>query len=292
MEWLEASVTVNNETAEAVAEVLSRFASRGVAIEAGPEGIGVGPVTVRAYFPADAALAQTRRQVEEAIWHLGQIVPIPDPVFRPVAETDWTEAWKQHLQVLHIGRRIVVRPTWLPYTPQQGEVLIDLDPGMAFGTGLHPTTQMCLLALERHVRPGATLLDLGTGSGILAIAGAKLGAASVLALDDDPQAVAVARENVVVNRVAERVRVAEGSLAEAHGPFDLVVVNILAQVIVEMAGMGLVRRLATDGRLVLAGLLVDQEAKVVEALRQGGAAVTARQQMEDWVALDATAVAP
>ncbi len=287
MDWLEVSVETTGEGAEAVAEVLSRFAPRGVALEAGPEGFGAGLVAVRAYLPADDQLPRTRRRVEEALWHLGQILPIPPPSFRIVAETDWAEAWKQHLTVLHVGRRLVIRPSWLPYIPAEGEVVVELDPGMAFGTGTHPTTQMCLLALEDWVRPGARVLDLGTGSGILAIAAAKLGARRVLALDTDPQAVLVARENVSRNGVADRVRVARGSLAQAIGRFDVVVVNILARVLIEMAEQGLARRLAREGRLIVAGLLAGQEEEVRDAFQRAGLAVVGRRQVEDWVALEA-----
>ncbi|MCS7178070.1 MAG: 50S ribosomal protein L11 methyltransferase [Anaerolineae bacterium] len=287
MDWLEVSVGTTGEGAEAVAEVLSRFAPRGVALEAGPEGFAAGIITVRAYIPADDRLPQTRRRVEEALWHLAQILPLPAPSFRLIPEADWAEAWKQHLTILHVGRRLVIRPSWLPYTPAEGEVVVELDPGMAFGTGTHPTTQMCLLALEEHVRPGARVLDLGTGSGILAIAAAKLGARRVLALDTDPQAVAVARENIRRNGVADRVRVARGSLPQAFGRFDLVVVNILARVLVEMAEQGLARRLALEGRLVAAGLLAGQEDEVRNAFQQAGLSVVGRQQIEDWVALEA-----
>ncbi len=287
MDWLEIQVETTGEGAEAVAEVLSRFAPRGVALEAGPEGFGIGPVVVRAYIPADDQMPQTRRRVEEALWHLGQILPLPSPSFRIVAETDWAEAWKRHLTVLHVGRRLVIRPSWLPYTPTEGEVVVELDPGMAFGTGTHPTTQMCLRALEDWVRPGARVLDLGTGSGILAITAAKLGAGQVLALDTDPQAVAVARENVYRNGVADRVRVAPGSLERAIGRFDVVAVNILARVLIEMAEQGLARRLAPEGRLVVAGLLAGQEEEVRNAFQRNGLAVIGRQQVEDWVALEA-----
>jgi len=286
--WLEVSVTVGHEAAEAVAEVLSRFAPRGVAIEARPEDADSGSVAVRAYLPANTSLPRTRRKVEEAIWHLGQILPIPEPCFREVAEADWAEAWKRQMQVLHIGRRVVVCPSWLSHTPQDEEIVLRLDPGMAFGTGLHPTTQMCLLALEELIRPGMEVLDLGTGSGILAIAAAKLGAGSVLALDNDPEAVAVALANVRHNSVAGQVQVAEGSLGAASATFDIVLVNILAHVIVEMTGQGLAARLAQGGLLVAAGLIADQEADVREALQTAGLAVTRRRQIDDWVGLEAS----
>ncbi|MCS7282936.1 MAG: 50S ribosomal protein L11 methyltransferase [Anaerolineae bacterium] len=291
MEWLEVSVETTGEGAEAVAEVLSRFASRGVAIEAGPEGPAVGPVFVRAYLPIDDELPQTRQRLEEALWHLSQILPIPEPSFRVVSEEEWAEAWKAHYPVLHLGKRLVIRPSWLPYIPAEGEVVVDLDPGMAFGTGTHPTTQMCLLALEEHVRPGMRVLDLGTGSGILAIAAAKLGAAKVLALDNDPQAVVVARQNVRRNGVADRVQVAEGSLPQARGLFDLIVVNILAKVILEMLQQGLAARLKPAGRLILAGLLKSQEDEVAQALGQVGLKVVARRAMDEWVALEAVRAA-
>ncbi|MBN1956162.1 MAG: 50S ribosomal protein L11 methyltransferase [Anaerolineae bacterium] len=287
MKWLEASVAVDSEAAEAVAEVLARIAPRGVAMEAGPEGIGAGPVTVRAYLPVDEHIRAVRRQVEEALWHLGQIVPVPEPTFCPIEEQDWAEAWKKNLCVLHVGRRIVVRPSWLPHEPRAGEILVELDPGMAFGTGSHPTTQLCLMALEDYARPGMRLLDLGTGSGILAIAAAKMGVESVLAVDKDPQAVVVARENARRNAVAERITVVEGSLERVEGHFDLVLANIIAKVIVELAQQGIARHLAPGGVLAVSGLLAGQEEEIAAALGQAGLEITASKQVDDWALLAA-----
>jgi ribosomal protein L11 methyltransferase len=283
MEWLEVSVNVDNEAAEAVAEVFSRYAYHGVVIEANPER--TGPVVVRAYMAADDQLRVKKRHVEEALWHLGQIWPIPEPAFRPVAEADWAEAWKAQLSVLHIGQRIVIRPSWLDYTPTPNDVVIDLDPGMAFGTGLHPTTQLCLEALEGLVRPQAKVLDLGTGSGILAIAAAKLGARSVTAVDNDPVAAKTARENVTANDVQGIVNITGGSLGDVKGRYDLAVVNILARVIVEMLQEGLGSRVRLGGKLVAAGIIIDQEAHVIEALEQGKFALSDRRQRGDWVCL-------
>lgn len=285
MEWLEVSVTVENEAAEVVAEVLSRYAHRGVAIEAGPEGWNAGPVVVRAYLPVDDQLWDKKRRIEQAFWHLGQIRPVPAPAFRTVAEVDWAEAWKERLDVLRIGRHIVIRPSWRVYAPEPEDVVIELDPGMAFGTGLHPTTQMCLVALEELNPPGASVLDVGTGSGILAIAGAKLGAERVLAVDNDPVAVKTARDNVAANGVQDIVRVARGSLADVSGSYDLVVVNILAKVIVEMAHTGLATRVRAGGTLIATGIIDDQSAKVVAALEQNGLSLVEQRQVEDWVCL-------
>ena len=285
MEWLEVSVTVENEAAEAVAEVLSRYAHRGVVIEAGPEGWNTGPVIVRAYLPADDQLQVNKRRIEEALWHLGQIRPVSAPTFCSVAEADWAEAWKERLNVLHVGRHIVIRPSWRDYVPAHGDLVIQLDPGMAFGTGLHPTTQMCLVALEELICPGAEVLDLGTGSGILAIASARLGAGHVLAVDNDPIAVDAARDNVMNNGVQGTVSVMCGSLTETSGSYDLVVVNILARVIVEMVQEGLATRVRSGGGLIAAGILANQEPEVVAALKRGDFTLVERQQRDDWVCL-------
>jgi ribosomal protein L11 methyltransferase len=285
VEWLEISVTVESEAAEAVAEVLSRYAHHGVAIEAGPEGWNAGPVVARAYLPANDQLRANRRRVEEALWHLGQIQPIPAATFRPVAEADWAEAWKKRLSVLHVGQHIVIQPSWREHAPEPDDVVIQLDPGMAFGTGLHPTTQMCLSALEELVQPGMEVLDLGTGSGILAIAAAKLGAGRVLAVDSDPVAVKTARGNVVANEVRGITRVICGSLAEVSGDYDLIVVNILARVIVAMMKEGLAKRIRAGGVLVAAGIITDQQPEVVASLEHRGLTLVERQQRDDWVCL-------
>jgi ribosomal protein L11 methyltransferase len=159
---------------------------------------------------------------------------------------------------------------------------------MAFGTGLHPTTQMCLAALEEKVRPGMRVLDLGTGSGILALAAAKLGAGEVLALDNDPVAVAVAQENAQRNGVAETVTVAPGTLEQASGDYDLVVVNILAKIIITLAQEGLAERVRPEGWWIAAGIIEDQTSQVVAALKTARLRVTEQRQITDWVTLIGT----
>ena len=222
MNWLELSVEVDSEAVEAVAEVLASYGyNGGVVVEPawtpGDEGPefrydATRPSVLRTYVPLDEQAEDTRQRVEQALWHLGQMRPIGPLQTRALQEEDWANAWKQHYAVLRVGERIVIVPSWLEHTPAPEDVVLHLDPGMAFGTGLHPTTRLCLRLLERYTRPGQRALDLGTGSGILAIAAARLGADAVLALDNDPVAVAVAAENVARNGVSERVTVAEGSL--------------------------------------------------------------------------------
>jgi ribosomal protein L11 methyltransferase len=301
MAWLEVSLTVNGEAAEAVADLLTRFAPDGVAlrpvhVEQLPDSDEVqvsDEVVVSAYLPDGTDLDQTRAQLEESLWHLGQLLPLPGPVYRPVAESDWSESWKANFQPLRIGRRLMIVPAWLHPELAPGDVEIRLDPGMAFGTGTHPSTQLCLKIIERHLVPGAAMLDLGTGSGILAIAAAKLGASRVLAVDIAPEAVRVARENSAANEVAGQIEIAQASLAEVlAGQFGaewlstpLVIANILASIIGPMLEQGLGRLLAPGGLLVAAGILDSQAYRIIAALEAQGLELRAQEQMEDWVAL-------
>jgi ribosomal protein L11 methyltransferase len=287
MEWLQVSVQVDPELAEAVADVLSRYAPGGVAIETQGQdhSAPTQAVTVNAYLPIGPDTPRVRRQVEEALWHLGQIAPIPRPGFSRVAEADWAEAWKEHYHPLRVGRRTVIKPTWREFNAAPGDIVVELDPGMAFGTGLHPTTQMCLETLEEKVRDGIRVLDLGTGSGVLALVAAKLGAANVLALDTDPVAVTAAQENVQRNAVGDRIMVAQGSLDQVTDTYDLVVVNILAKVIVALAREGLAERVQPGGDWVTAGIIEPQVAEVTAALETAGLRMTEQKQISDWVTL-------
>jgi ribosomal protein L11 methyltransferase len=287
MEWLEVSVTVVPEAAEAVAEVFSRYAPQGVAIDVGTgDETAAQQVTVKAYLVVDGGIAEKRQKVEEALWHLHHIWSvIPDPVFTPILDQDWTAGWKESIPVLHLGRRVVVKPSWREYAMQPGELLLEMDPGLAFGTGLHPTTQLCVVALEDLVQPGMRVLDLGTGTGILALVAAKLGAADILAIDNDVNAVAVARRNARANAVAHQIRVLHGSLAEVGEPYDLVVANILTHIIVAMAASGLDTRIRRGGTLVVSGILGEQADEVAAALTAQGLSIAERRQRDGWVAL-------
>lgn len=204
---------------------------------------------------------------------------------RSVADEDWSENWKKYYKPFRVGTRLLVKPTWEPYVPDEGDLIIELDPGMAFGTGTHETTNMCMRLLEKHLAEGMRVMDVGTGSGILAIAAAKLGAGEVLAIDIDPDAVKVAGENVALNKEQARVRVAAGDLVSgAAMPCDLAVANIVADAICMLAGP-LTRHLTRGGLLVCSGIIREREPDVLDAARAAGYRVADRLEQGEWVAL-------
>lgn len=292
MRWRELRIAVDREAVESVSEVLRRVAPGGVAID---EPVELGrdedfvlvldrPVVVRAYLPIDGTEDDKERVVAEGLWHLNAIWPIGELETSEVADEDWATAWKAHYHPVRIGRRFIVRPLWIEIAPEAGRITLDLDPGMAFGTGLHPTTQLCLEALEDLDLAGKRVLDLGTGSGILAIAAKKLGAADVLALDVDSVAVEAARGNVAVNGLGEGIAVGLGTLPlESPRRFDLVLANIIARVIVDLASE-LAGSLEPGGVLVASGIIEDRAEEVAAALRAVGLMVEERTR-GDWRAM-------
>ena len=294
--WLEVSLTTGGELAEAVAEVMSRFAPNGVAIEStqiavdaeGDSNHFVGPLRTSCYLPVDDQLEDTRRRLEEALWYLGRIHPLPSLQFRSVEDADWAEAWKEHYHPILVGRRLIIVPAWLK-VPEGERIPIRMDPGMAFGTGTHPSTQLCLEMIEDV--GGFNIIDIGCGSGILSVAALKLGAKKALCVDIDPIAVRSARENAVLNGVAERMEVGMGSVTDIQsGSFTikqarLVLANILAPVLVSLLNEGLGELVTCGGRLILAGIISDQVEDVEHAARRSGLLVETCRQLGDWVAL-------
>jgi ribosomal protein L11 methyltransferase len=307
--WLELSVVADPEAVEAVSEILSRVAPGGTSVEPAfdlvDDGLGARvdpsrPATVRAHLPArDRAAARAAvRRVREDLGHLQAfgLRPIGDVDVRVVLESDWAEAWKRHIGVMRIGRGIVIRPSWRRHRAAPGETVVALDPGMAFGTGLHPTTRLCLAGLERWADDGliarggrdgagARVLDVGCGSGILAIVAARLGAARVVGVDTDPIAVEATAVNARRNRVARRVRAVEGSVPVPGGPFDLVLANLIAGVLVALSPL-LADALRPGGRLLASGIFMGREAEVRDAFAAAGLEVSVRTAEGDWVALD------
>lgn len=293
MGWLELTQQVDEETAEAVVELFSRYC-RGSAVmeqQVGTEDGGqplATPVTrIRAYLAPSDDQVETLLHIQQGLWHLGHIQSLPDLEMVPLENKDWESAWQEHYNVLRIGRRVVIRPSWREHEPQPGDLVITLDPGMAFGTGLHPSTRLCVLALEDAVRPGMSVLDMGTGSGILAIAAARLGAGYVLGVDNDPIAVKAATENALANELRNHIDVKEGSLATVAGQFDLIVVNILAHIILDMLSHDMAERLKPGGQIVAAGILDTQAAEIMRVLEVHGLRLVDKRQEKDWVMLRA-----
>ena len=305
--WLELSIECDQEAVEAVSEILSRAASGGVSVEqpftTEQEGLAASPIldapaTIRAYLPAidmaaaEKAIAETR----ERLGHLTafELRPIGQLQVREVHEEDWATAWKEHFPVMRFGSRIVIKPTWRDYDPAPDDIIIALDPGMAFGTGLHPTTRLCLVGLERWadegIVEGASTFDVGSGSGVLAVGAALLGAAPVRAVDTDPIAVESTNQNAARNGVV--VLASQGSLPIDNGPFDLVFANLVASILVELAepladtvrpGDGTP---GSGGRLLASGIFIDREPEVRRAFAAAGLRVVRREQETEWVSLD------
>ncbi len=304
MNWLEVSLTVNGELAESVADVFARFAPNGVMTEQGvkfndeeDEGTATGPITVRAYLEVDDNLEETRQKLEESLFYLGMITPVPNPTYKQIADQNWMEAWKQNYKPILIGQRLLILPAWLE-SPDPKRIPIKIDPGMAFGTGTHPTTQLCLELMEVYLNlrglkdlGGLSAIDVGCGSGILSIAALKLGADKVLGVDIDIESVKNSHENADLNEVGEELILGQGSVTEIlRGDFafkssPLVVANILAPILIRLFDAGLADLVEAGGEIILSGILDHQAGSVVAAGEAKGLKLNDQRQMGDWVAL-------
>lgn len=299
MNYIEITTAVPTADIERASDVLRAHTGLDVSIEvpfaqADLESDAVlstgGTALIKAYVGDDDGGRMLARSVRDAFARAGLAAEVAQ---RAVAEEDWAESWKEHFHVERFGKHIVVVPSWRTYDPRPGDVMLTLDPGMAFGTGQHETTLMCLEALENAVSPGMCVLDVGCGSGILAIAAAKLGAREVYAVDVDPNCVRVTRDNAAANGVAAVMRTETGSAggawpfaAPASAGFDVVVANIIARVIIELA-QPLVEALAPAGRLIVSGVIGEHEADVRDALIAAGAHVESVRAMRDWRCIEA-----
>lgn len=295
--WLEVSLTVGGELAEAVADVIGRYTSQGVVMEqavryndAQDEGTPYGPVKVFGYMVVDSTLEQRRMKLEEALWHLSRIQPLPPAEYREIEDQDWMAAWREHYRPIPIGEKLMILPAWIESVDEQ-RIPIKIDPSMAFGTGTHPTTQLCLALLEKHLTAGEAVIDIGCGSGILSIAAVKLGASKVVAVDIDQAAIRSTRENAVLNGVAEQIDSGVGSLGEILIGYyslrraPLVLANILAPVIIRMFGEGLSDTLTSGGKIILSGILDEQSPAVEAEAEMHGLKFVERMVQNDWVGL-------
>jgi ribosomal protein L11 methyltransferase len=298
---------VKHEAEEVTAEILREAGARnGVAIEDPvlyetvrkslpfelcdplPEETDLSVVTVTAYYPEDEELQKRLQRIETELTAVEKRIGrfrIGPTLFRKVSETDWSDEWKQYFHVTRVGKHIVVKPSWESYEPEAEDVVLELDPGMAFGTGTHPTTVLVLEALEKMVHTDTTVFDVGTGSGILAMTAAKLGAKSIKAVDIDGVAVRTAKENIAKAGLADRIEVKQGDLLHGtEGKADVIVANILADIIILLLP-DIPGKLKDGGLFFASGIIEDYQQAVTEAAEKAGLRVEEVTRIKDWVGL-------
>ena len=296
MRWLELSVEADVEAVEAVSEILGRVAA-GTAVQPtrlvrdpSDELVAsedpTAPFVVTAHVADGPAAGEAVDATERALWHLQAfgLRPVGPLQVRAVDDADWTDAWKRHYVPQRIGRVVIV-PSWVSHEAAPGDAIVTLDPGMAFGTGLHPTTRACLDLLQQVWPMPVRVLDVGSGSGVLALAALRLGAESAVGYDTDPLAVDAARANAERNGLDRLLEVHQGSLPEvAEERFPLVLANLVAALLIDLAPQ-LATHLAPGGVLVASGIIAERAGEVVEALGAAGLTVTERRHDGEWVAL-------
>lgn len=305
MQWIEVNVAVTHEAVEAVADVMTSVGAMGVAIEdpqlinelrnSGtwelcdiPEQENTEIVTVSAYYADDEKLQGRLAAIEDELTLIEERIGkyrFGNTRFRTVNEQDWANEWKQYFHVTHVGKSLVIKPSWEEYVPAEGEHVIEIDPGMAFGTGTHHTTNMCMERLEKVLPAEATVFDVGTGSGILAIAAALLGAKEVKAVDIDGVAVRVARENVAENHLSDKIEVKEGDLLHGtEGKADVIIANIIADIII-MLLKDIPVKLNDDGIFLASGIIEERVADIEAEANANGLEVVNIDHRGGWVVM-------
>jgi len=285
MQWIELTVTAGPDTVEAVASILEQYGHGGAVIEETQSEItGENSFQVKAYLPNNHSRDILISEIEQNLSRVQPPFLLQQKLLKP---QDWFDSLKLHFGVLEIGDKFIIKPGWISRPlPDSSRTLINLDPGAAFGTGLHPTTRLCLLQLEKHLKPGMSVFDLGTGSGILSIAAVKLGAASVLALDIDPVAVRAARRNIKINGVDDQIQVRLGTLSlrsqsKYKHHFDLVLANITARAISDFS-TGFSRVLKPGGRLIVSGIHSQGLDEVLISLSMADFALNSIDHEDEW----------
>ncbi|MFD0715067.1 50S ribosomal protein L11 methyltransferase [Paenibacillus sp. GCM10027626] len=317
MKWHEITVATTEEATEMISNFLHEMDAGGVSIEESGtlnkprdtslgqwyehplNDIPEGQAVIKGYFSQDVDAEQVMAQIRPRIEQLREfdIDPGDFEISHVIVDDeDWANAWKQYFKPIRISEKLTIKPTWEEYEASPGELIIELDPGMAFGTGTHPTTSLCLRTLESVIRGGEEVIDVGTGSGILAIGAVKLGAARVLALDLDPVAVSSAKENTTLNQLEGQIQVELSDLlgvlqadAEAEEalhirvPVDLVVANILAEIILLFVD-DVFAALKPGGTYIASGIFKNKELDVEKGLEAAGFKIVDRQREQDWIA--------
>ncbi|MBN8208344.1 50S ribosomal protein L11 methyltransferase [Bacillus sp. NTK071] len=306
MKWSEISIHTTNEAIEAVSNILHEAGASGVVIEdpmdlvkawdttfgevyqLNPDDYPEEGVILKAYMPVNSFLGETVEQIKEAI--NGLLVYDIDlghntVQISEVNEEEWATAWKKYYKPVKISERITITPTWEEYMPvNTDEIIIELDPGMAFGTGTHPTTVLCVQALEKIIQPGQRVIDVGTGSGVLSIAAASLGADSVDALDLDEVAVKSARLNTKLNKVHSKIQVSQNNLLDnIQEQYDVIVANLLSEIIIRFTN-DVAKVLKPGGAFITSGIITAKKDEVKQSIIEQGLEIEETLQMEDWVA--------
>lgn len=296
-EWLRVAVWADSESVESVSELFGQYGyNQGVVVEEQYRQDDDGdhleidplrPVRVSTYLALDDESEERLGRLRQGLWHLRQLGTVSELEAEPLRQSDWENSWKEYFQVTRIGRRIVIKPSWREYEPQADDIVVEIDPGVAFGTGLHPSTRLCLHWLEEIDLNGKTMADVGAGSGILSIAGLKLGATRSRMLEVDPMAVKAMRHNLDLNHLADRATIVQGdaALATPDGdPSGVVVANMISSVLLR-AKATIAGCLAPGGHLVLSGIIETHELEVAEAFEAFGLRQHGRKQAGDWVSL-------
>lgn len=305
MKWCEISIQTSHEAVELIAEIFRDLGASGVVIE-DPELVNdyitsgkwdytdipiakeTKVVVEKAYLPVNGELEgriQTLRQEIKALESRGVNTAPAVLTTAELQDEDWSDTWKQYFHTEKPGERVVIKPTWEEYAPQGDEVVIELDPGAAFGTGTHATTSMCIRQLEKLVKPGMTVFDVGTGSGILSIISAKLGAKNIQAVDYDDSVLKIVEENLEQNNVQDIISVAQSDLMQnVHGKAELVIANIIADIIIRLFDQ-LDEHLEQGGTLLTSGIIEDRIEDVLAAAEAHGYGVVERLENKGWACI-------
>ena len=301
MKWIETRVVFDFHNAdfavELIANIFFELGLPGVSLEEPQRDLDLDwepnprslpdHYAVIGYLPGDDQFDTQCKALKESLQRIKAETGIKTRIqYAEIAGEDWAESWKEFFHPLKIGDKVVVKPTWRKYVPEDQEILIEIDPGMAFGTGAHPTTSLCIQMLEKYIQTGDSVLDIGAGSGILMLAAAKLGAGNVCGVDEDKNAVEIARQNLTLNKIdSNRFKVQSGNLVDGvRGRFDLVTANILTGVILQLLD-NLKRVLVEKGRFICSGIVEESAPLVVEKMRTSGFEILELRTREKWVAI-------